>query len=141
MLQTLAVIGKEFPLGLVERSSRKSDDELSRMLADLQLAEFIYEQPAVGDIEYTFKHALTQEVAYNSVLIERRKLLHERAGQAIESLFAEQLDDHSPNWLITTAAAETDRRQWSTCDLRGNKPHSGLQMLRRSTISQAPWKY
>ena len=64
------------------------------MLADLQLAEFIYEQPATGDIEYIFKHALTQEVAYNSVLIERRKLLHERAGQALESLFAEQLEDH-----------------------------------------------
>ena len=44
----------------------KPDDELKRMLADLQMAEFIYEQPATGDIEYTFKHALTQEVAYNS---------------------------------------------------------------------------
>ena len=51
------------------------------MLADLQLGEFIYEQPAVGDVEYTFKHALTQEVAYNSMLIERRKVLHERAGE------------------------------------------------------------
>ena len=66
----------------------KSDDELERMLDDLQLAEFIYEQPATGDIEYIFKHALTQEVAYNSLLVERRKLLHERAGQALESLFA-----------------------------------------------------
>ena len=45
-------------------------------------------------LEYIFKHALTQEVAYNSLLIERRKLLHERAGQALESMFAEQLDDH-----------------------------------------------
>ena len=60
----------------------------------MQAGEFIYEQPATGDIEYIFKHALTQEVAYNSLLIERRKLLHERAGQALESMFAEQLDDH-----------------------------------------------
>ena len=67
---------------------RKSDDELNRMLDDLQLGEFIYEQPAVGDTEYIFKHALTQEVAYNSVLIERRQLLHERTGEAIEALFA-----------------------------------------------------
>ena len=59
------------------------------MLDDLQLAEFIYEQPAVGDVEYTFKHALTQEVAYNSVLMERRKPLHERTGAAIEALYAE----------------------------------------------------
>ena len=43
----------------------KSNDELDRLLDDLQLGEFIYEQPAVGDTEYIFKHALTQEVAYN----------------------------------------------------------------------------
>ena len=55
------------------------------MLAELQLGEFIYELPATSDIEYIFKHALTQEVAYNALLIERRKLLHERAGLALES--------------------------------------------------------
>src|SRR5216684_8000152 len=64
------------------------------MFSDLQLAEFIYEQPATGDIEYIFKHALTQEVAYNSLLVERRKPLHERAGAAMESLYADRLDDH-----------------------------------------------
>ena len=64
------------------------------MLADLRAAEFIYEQPTLTELEYIFKHALTQEVAYNSLLIERRKLLHERAGQALESMFADQLDDH-----------------------------------------------
>src|SRR5216683_298330 len=64
------------------------------MLKGLQAGEFIYEQPAVWEAEYTFKHALTQEVAYNSLLIERRKQLHERAGRAFESMFAEQLDDH-----------------------------------------------
>jgi len=90
----LAVIGREFPLALVGRLFSTSDDELNRMLSDLQLAEFIYEQPATGDIEYIFKHALTQEVAYNSLLVERRKPLHERAGAALESMFAEQLDDH-----------------------------------------------
>src|ERR1700690_1168253 len=58
------------------------------------MAEFIYEQPAVGDIEYIFKHALTQEVAYNSLLIERRKQLHERAGQGMESIFGGKLGDH-----------------------------------------------
>jgi class 3 adenylate cyclase len=94
LLQALAVMGKEFKLGIVRTVSGKSDDDLNRMLGNLQLAEFIYEQPAVGDVEYSFKHALTQEVAYNSVLIERRKLLHERAGQALESMFAGQLDDH-----------------------------------------------
>ena len=60
------------------------------MLGDLQLGEFIYEQPALPDVEYTFKHALTHEVAYGSVLNERRKPLHERTAQALESLFADQ---------------------------------------------------
>jgi predicted ATPase len=94
LLQTLAVLGREFPLGLVQRVTRKPDDGLERRLSRLQAGEFIYEQPAAGDVEYTFKHALTQEVAYNALLVERRKLLHERAGQALESLFAEQLEDH-----------------------------------------------
>ena len=64
------------------------------MLKDLQAGEFIYEQPASGEAEYIFKHALTQEVAYNSLLMERRRLLHERTGEAIESLFKERIDDH-----------------------------------------------
>jgi class 3 adenylate cyclase/tetratricopeptide (TPR) repeat protein len=94
LLQTLAVLGREFPTSLIRAVVTKSDEELHRTLHDLQVGEFIYEQPAVGDIEYTFKHALTQEVAYHSVLVERRKLLHQRAGEGIEVLFAEQLDDH-----------------------------------------------
>ena len=94
LLQTLAVIGREFPLSLIRAVIPKSDDELNRMLGDLQLGEFIYEQPAVGDTEYIFKHALTQEVAYNSILIERRKQLHERIGAALEVLYASSLEDH-----------------------------------------------
>ena len=94
LLQTLAVIGREFALGLVDRVVAKSEDQLNSMLHALQLAEFIYEQPAAGDIEYTFKHALTQEVAYKSVLVERRKLLHERIGSALEASFADSIDDH-----------------------------------------------
>jgi class 3 adenylate cyclase/predicted ATPase len=94
LLQTLAVLGREFPLGLLRRVTLKADDDLNWMLSELQLAEFIYEQPAVGDTEYIFKHALTQEVTYNSILTERRKLIHERAGLAFESIFPEQLEDH-----------------------------------------------
>jgi tetratricopeptide (TPR) repeat protein len=94
LLQTLAVIGREFPFGLIKSAVAKPDDELNRMLGDLQLAEFIYEQPATGEIEYTFKHALTQEVAYQSVLVERRKVLHEKIGAAIEALASIQIDDH-----------------------------------------------
>jgi predicted ATPase len=83
-----------FSFSLLKQVVGKSEDELNRMLTDLHIGEFIYEQPAIGDLEYIFKHALTQEVAYNSVPIERRKLLHERTAAAIEAIFAERLGDH-----------------------------------------------
>ncbi|MBV8360869.1 MAG: AAA family ATPase, partial [Deltaproteobacteria bacterium] len=79
LLQALSVIGREFSLPLVAGVVRASEAELNQRLAALQLAEFIYEQPAVSEIEYTFRHALTQEVAYNSILLERRRQIHERA--------------------------------------------------------------
>ena len=94
LLQTLAVIGKEFPLGLVKRVAPGPDEQLQRSLSNLQLAEFIYEQPAFPEVEYTFKHALTLEVAYNSMLTERRKAMHERIGRAMEEQFAGRLGDH-----------------------------------------------
>ena len=94
LLQTLAVIGREFPLSLIRGVITRSDDELNRLLNDLQLGEFIYEQPAVGNTEYVFKHALTQEVAYNSVLIERRQQLHERTAAALETLYARSVEEH-----------------------------------------------
>jgi class 3 adenylate cyclase len=75
LLQTVAVLGREFPLGLVKRMTSRSDDELELGLSHLQAGEFIYEQPATGDVEYIFKHALTQEVAYNSLLFERPQTL------------------------------------------------------------------
>jgi predicted ATPase len=70
LLQTLAVIGKEFTLSQLQAAAAKTDSELERMFSDLQLAEFIYEQPAAGNIEFTYKHALTLEVANNSILVE-----------------------------------------------------------------------
>ncbi len=93
LLQTLSVIGKEFPLNLVTRVASMAEPDLTRMMAALQQAEFIYEQPAITDVEYTFKHALTQEVAYNSVLIEKRKPTHERIAAAIEALATSRIED------------------------------------------------
>src|SRR5229473_3211229 len=94
LLQTLAVIGKEFTLDLAKEVANKSEESLGTMLADLQLGEFIYEQPTFGGAEYTFKHALTHEVAYNSLLAERRRATHESTAHAIEMLYAAQLEDH-----------------------------------------------
>lgn len=94
LLQVLAVIGKEFPLTLVQQVTALPEDKLRPLLADLQAADFIYERPAYPDIEYAFKHALTQEVAGNSLLSERRSALHERTAQAIETLFQSRLKDY-----------------------------------------------
>ena len=93
-MQQLAVIGREFPLSLVRQVITQPEEELYRLLASLQRKEFLYEQPAFPEVEYIFKHALTQEVAYGTVLHERRKALHERTAQAMEALYRATLDDH-----------------------------------------------
>jgi class 3 adenylate cyclase/DNA-binding winged helix-turn-helix (wHTH) protein/predicted ATPase len=97
LLQTLAVVGKEFPWSLIQAvcSSRFAQpEELPRLLSHLQAAEFIYERPTFPEVEYTFKHALTQEDAGNSLLAEQRSKLHERTAQAIETLYPSRLKDY-----------------------------------------------
>ena len=94
LLQTLAILGREFVLSLARAVAGKSEEDLERLIAKLQVSEFVYEQPSIVDVEYTFKHALTQEVAYNSVLLERRKQLHGHVGHAIETIYTASLDDH-----------------------------------------------
>ena len=93
LLQTLSVIGREFSLSLLKKVVERPEEELYGLLSHLQEAEFIYEQPAFPEVEYTFKHALTQEVAYTSLLMERRRGLHERTAQAMENLFKDRLGD------------------------------------------------
>ncbi|MGY2492128.1 adenylate/guanylate cyclase domain-containing protein [Cupriavidus sp. CP313] len=94
LLQTLAVIGKEMPLSLIRQVTGLAVDRLYPLLEGLQAAEFIYGRPAFPELEYAFKHALTQEVAGNSLLSDQRCALHERTGRAIEALFRHQLKDH-----------------------------------------------
>jgi class 3 adenylate cyclase len=94
LLQILAVIGKELTLELIKQVVSKHEEQLEPMLANLQLGEFIYEQPSIVGLEYTFKHALTQEVAYNSLLAERRRMFHEQTARSIEQLYEQQLEDH-----------------------------------------------
>jgi predicted ATPase len=97
LMQTLAVIGVAFPLSLAREVVQRPADGLDRVLSLLQAGEFIYEQPAAGDLEYTFKHALTHDVAYNSLLTEHRTTLHERTARAIEALYRERLEDQYVN--------------------------------------------
>ncbi|QYY34285.1 AAA family ATPase (plasmid) [Cupriavidus pinatubonensis] len=94
LLQSLAVIGKVFPRSLLARVVDQPADTTKSLLTKLQDGEFIYEQPAFPEVEYSFKHALTQEVAYGTLLSERRRALHERTAEAIEALYGAQLEEH-----------------------------------------------
>ena len=94
ILQTLAVIGKEFSISLIVAVTSISKDAIEKQLKELQLGEFIYEKPVSGEKGYIFKSALTQDVAYNTLLIERRKILHERIGVSIEAIYPVSIDNH-----------------------------------------------
>ena len=91
LLQSAAVIGTDVPLVLLQEIADLSEDDLRRSLAYLQEGEFLYETRLFPDPEYTFKHALTHDVAYSGLLHERRRLLHRRVGQAIETRYADRL--------------------------------------------------
>jgi class 3 adenylate cyclase len=86
LLQSAAVIGKDVPLALLEAVVESPAAELRRDLAQLQTAEFLYEANLFPELEYTFRHALTLEVAYQSLLRERRRLLHARVLSTLEGL-------------------------------------------------------
>jgi class 3 adenylate cyclase/tetratricopeptide (TPR) repeat protein len=86
LLQTAAVIGTEVPLPLLQAIADLPEAALHGGLAHLQAAEFLYETRLFPDHEYTFKHALTHEVAYSSVLQERRRGLHARIVEVLEAL-------------------------------------------------------
>jgi predicted ATPase len=94
VLQTAAVIGKEFSEAVLKRVVDLPETELSAPLTKLTASEFIYEQALYPELEYTFKHALTQEVAYGSLLLERRQAIHERAAEAIEALVGSGSPEH-----------------------------------------------
>ena len=84
LLQVAAVIGREVPFALLEEVAGLPDDQLRRGLAHLQAAEFLYESRLFPDLAYTFKHALTHDVAYAALLHERRRALHGAVLVAIE---------------------------------------------------------
>jgi class 3 adenylate cyclase/tetratricopeptide (TPR) repeat protein len=89
LLQTAAVIGTEVPVPLLQAIAEAPDEIVQRSLAQLQAAEFLYETRLFPEREYTFKHALTHEVAYGSLLLERRRTLHARIVASLEALAGE----------------------------------------------------
>jgi len=91
LLQTAAVIGKDVPFSLLQAIVELPAEALRQGLAQLQRAEFLYERSPFPELAYTFKHALTHEVAYGSLQQEQRKALHARIIGAIEALYADRL--------------------------------------------------
>jgi tetratricopeptide (TPR) repeat protein len=91
-LQLASVIGREFTVRLLERIS-DVHAPLERFLQELKVLEFIYERSFSPELAYMFKHALTHDVAYNSLLVQRRKALHRLLAMAIEDLYAERLPE------------------------------------------------
>ena len=88
LLQSAAVIGERVPFTLLRAVVEISEEELRRGLTHLQAAEFLYETGLFPELEYTFKHGLTYQVAYNSLLHERRRALHAQLVATIEMLYA-----------------------------------------------------
>jgi tetratricopeptide (TPR) repeat protein len=92
-MQVASVIGRDFAFRLL-KSIMALGEELRTHLSNLVGLEVLYEKCLYPELEYIFKHALTQEVAYESLLKQRRREIHERIGQIIEELYADRLEEH-----------------------------------------------
>jgi tetratricopeptide (TPR) repeat protein len=93
LLQTASVIGNEIPFTLLQAIAEMPEDTLYRGLTHLQATEFLYETSQFPERVYTFKHALTHEVAYNSLLQERRRVLHARIVETLDFLVGDQVGE------------------------------------------------
>jgi len=92
IMHVASVIGREFAFRILQ-AIMEMKEELKSHLLNLQGLEFIYEKRLFPELEYIFKHALTQEVAYNSLLLKRRKEIHEKIGRAIEEIYPDRLEE------------------------------------------------
>jgi predicted ATPase len=111
LLQVASVVGKDVPLALLRAIAELPDEALRRGLDHLQAAEFVYETGLFPDLEYTFKHALTHEVTYGGLLHERRRELHARIVEAIETLHRGRLGEQIERLAHHAFRGELGRRQ------------------------------
>ena len=121
LLQTAAVIGTEVPFALLQAIVELSEEELRRGLGHLQAAEFLYETSLFPELEYTFKHALTHEVAYGSLLQERRRALHARIVEASERLYADRLTEQAERLAQHAFRGEVWDKAVAYCRQAGTK--------------------
>jgi hypothetical protein len=88
-------LSADVPFTLLQAIADESEEAMRQGLGRLQAAEFLYEARLFPDLEYTFKHALTHEVAYGSLLQERRRALHGRMVEAIEARYGDRLSEQA----------------------------------------------
>jgi tetratricopeptide (TPR) repeat protein len=131
LLQTASVVGKDVPFALLRAIAELPDEALQRGLDRLQAAEFLYETALFPDAEYSFKHALTHEVTYGGLLQERRRDLHARIMDAIETLHPERLGEQIER--LAHHALRGEVREKAVPYLR----QAGLKAAARSALQEA----
>jgi tetratricopeptide (TPR) repeat protein len=107
LLQSAAAIGRTVPLALLSAAADVPDEQLAEALRHLETGEFLYQSAAGPAPEYRFKHALTQDVAYETLLPQRRTEVHGLVGQVIERLYADQLEEQAA--ILSYHYARSDR--------------------------------
>jgi tetratricopeptide (TPR) repeat protein len=131
LLQSAAVVGKDVPFILLHAVADETNEGVRRQLALLQSAEFLYETRLLPDSEYTFKHALTQEVAYGGLLTDRRRAIHARIVEAIERLQGDRLTDQVERLAHHALHAES----WEKAFLYGRQ--AGAKAMARWPLRDA----
>jgi class 3 adenylate cyclase/tetratricopeptide (TPR) repeat protein len=121
LLQTAAVIGTEVPFALLQAIAELPEADLHRGLAHLQAAEFLYEASLFPELGYTFKHALTHEVAYSGLLHERRRVLHARIVEALEALVGDCVAEHVERLAHHALRGEVWDKALAYCRQAGEK--------------------
>src|SRR5262249_9929694 len=121
LLQTAAVIGTEVPFALLQAIADVPEAVLHGSLAHLQATEFLYEMQLFPEREYSFKHALTHEVAYGGLLQERRHALHARIVVALEALPPERLAEHVERLARHAVRGEVWDKTVAYCRQAGEK--------------------
>jgi tetratricopeptide (TPR) repeat protein len=94
LLQEAAVVGQDVPFSLLHSVCGLTDEVLRRRLGNLQAAEFLFPTQLFPELQYSFKHSLTRDVAYSGVLRDRRRAIHSRVLDAIETVYADRLTEH-----------------------------------------------
>ena len=123
LLQTAAVIGNEVPFPLLQAIAEVPEEDLHRGLSHLQAAELLYETRLLPEQAYTFKHALTYEVAYGSLLHERRRALHGRIVEALEALAPERAAEQVERLAHHALRGEVWAKAVTYCQQAGARAH------------------